>query len=132
MLFAILCTDKTDAGAIRAENRSRHLEYLDGFGEKVLLGGPTLAEDGTTPTGSFLLIEAEDRAAAEDFCTNDPYAKAGLFESVVIKPWRKVIANPLPDCSGLTRTDPAGAKRRPSHQAATSASRSLSARSAAR
>ena len=40
--------------------------------------------------GSLLVMEFADRAAAEDFAKNDPYAKAGLFESVAITPFRKV------------------------------------------
>ena len=35
-------------------------------------------------------VRADNRAAAEAFVADDPYAKAGLFESVTIRPWRKV------------------------------------------
>jgi uncharacterized protein YciI len=39
----------------------------------------------------MLAIEAADRAAAEAFAAADPYAKAGLFASVEIIAWKKVI-----------------------------------------
>jgi hypothetical protein len=42
-------------------------------------------------TGSLLIIDFADRKAAEDFAANDPYNKAGLFESVIIRRWKKVI-----------------------------------------
>jgi uncharacterized protein YciI len=42
------------------------------------------------PCGSMLVVEAADRAEAEAFAAADPYAKAGLFESVVIRPFRAV------------------------------------------
>jgi uncharacterized protein YciI len=42
------------------------------------------------PCGSLLVVEAADRAAAEAFAAADPYAKAGLFESVVVRPFRAV------------------------------------------
>jgi uncharacterized protein YciI len=32
-----------------------------------------------------------DKAAAEDWAANDPYAKADLFQSVTLNPWKKVI-----------------------------------------
>ncbi|MEY4872402.1 MAG: hypothetical protein RLZZ563_1732, partial [Pseudomonadota bacterium] len=32
-----------------------------------------------------------DLAAAQDWAANDPYAKAGLFQSVDIREWKKVI-----------------------------------------
>ena len=40
-----------------------------------------------TPIGSMLVIEAEDRQAAENLAAADPYAIAGLFDSVEIHPW---------------------------------------------
>jgi uncharacterized protein YciI len=40
--------------------------------------------------GSLLVMEFADKQAAEDFAANDPYAKAGLFQSVAITPFRKV------------------------------------------
>jgi uncharacterized protein YciI len=42
-------------------------------------------------TGSILIVEFDDSAGAERFTTDDPYAKAGLFETVTIRPWRKVL-----------------------------------------
>jgi hypothetical protein len=49
-----------------------------------------LSDDGEAMLGSVLVIEAADRAAAEGFAAGDPYAKAGLFESVTIKAFKKV------------------------------------------
>lgn len=40
--------------------------------------------------GSLLVMEFADRKVAEGFAANDPYAKAGLFRSVTITPFRKV------------------------------------------
>jgi uncharacterized protein YciI len=37
--------------------------------------------------GSLFIIEAEDMAAAEAFVADDPYSQAGLFETVVIRPF---------------------------------------------
>ncbi len=94
MLFVILATDRPDAGEIRTANRPAHLEYLKGFGDRIVAGGATLSDDGDGVTGSFLLVEAADRAAVEAFAGNDPFAKAGLFGSVEIRRWRKAIFNP--------------------------------------
>ena len=93
MFFCIFCTDKPGAASIRAENRPAHIEYLKSFGEKIIVGGATLTDDGEGMTGSLLVIDVADRAAAEAFAANDPFAKAGLFQSVEIRRWRKVIFN---------------------------------------
>jgi len=91
MNFVLYCVDKADHGHVRAENRPAHLDYLKGNLERIVIAGPTTSEDGSAMTGSVLVIEAADRAEAEAFAAGDPYAKAGLFESVTIKPFKKVI-----------------------------------------
>jgi uncharacterized protein YciI len=88
MLFALICRDKPGALEIRKANREAHLAYATAHGG-VVFGGPMLDEQGDM-IGSMLALEAEDRAAAEAFAANDPYARAGLFESVEITGFRKV------------------------------------------
>lgn len=91
MLFAITCLDKPNHLEVRLANRAAHLEYARGNLDKMLVGGPLLADDGQTMVGSLLIIDLPDRAAAEALMANDPYAKAGLFDSVVIRPYKKVL-----------------------------------------
>lgn len=90
MLFAIVCTDKPDHQQLRADTRSDHLAYLEEHAEQIVLGGPLPNDEGTAMTGSLLVLDFADRAAAEAFAAGDPYYQVGLFESVVIKPFRKV------------------------------------------
>jgi uncharacterized protein YciI len=89
MLFAITCTDKPGGLDIRRATRPAHLDHLTAHERDLVLVGPLLDAAGQ-PCGSLLVIEAADRAAAEAFAAADPYAKAGLFESVVIRPFRTV------------------------------------------
>ncbi|TIN51131.1 MAG: hypothetical protein E5X95_05360, partial [Mesorhizobium sp.] len=46
------------------------------------------------PDGSLVMIEAPDMAGAQALAAADPYAKAGLFESVEIRPWNWVFQKP--------------------------------------
>jgi uncharacterized protein YciI len=89
MLFAITCTDKPGGLELRMATRPAHLEHLKANERELVLVGPVLDQAGQ-PCGSLLVVEAVDRAAAEAFAAADPYAKAGLFESVVIRPFRTV------------------------------------------
>ena len=89
-MYVITCVDKPDHGAVRKENRPAHLAYLRGVGDTLFAAGPTLTDDASTVTGSVLLVDVADKQAAETFAADDPYAKAGLFESVTIKAWKKV------------------------------------------
>ncbi len=97
MYFVILATDKPDGAPTRADARPAHLAYLKGFGDRIVAGGATLSDDGEGVTGSFLMVDMADRAAAEAFAGGDPFAQAGLFQSVEIRRWRKAIFNPPQD-----------------------------------
>jgi uncharacterized protein YciI len=94
MLFALLCTDKPNSSALRDEVRSKHLAYIQEHIAQVKIAGPFLSEDGAAMVGSLIIIEAADMAAARVFAAADPYAQAGLFVSVEIKPWRWIVGAP--------------------------------------
>jgi uncharacterized protein YciI len=87
MLFALVCTDRPGALDLRLATRANHLAYLETYQDRLVHAGALLDLDGR-PCGSLLVIEVEDRSAAEGFAVADPYAKAGLFESTVIRPFR--------------------------------------------
>jgi uncharacterized protein len=90
MLYIIHCFDKPGHLQVRMDNRPAHVEYLKSFGARLQAAGPTLnAEEQMN--GSLVILDLEDMADAEDFSANDPYAKAGLFEKVIIQPWKKVL-----------------------------------------
>ncbi|MGE4529381.1 MAG: YciI family protein [Rhodospirillaceae bacterium] len=88
MLFAVTCLDKPDSLALRLANRDAHLAFAKA--QPFIIGGPLLSDDGQTMIGSLLVIEAPDRAALDVLLAADPYAKAGLFQSVTIHPYKKV------------------------------------------
>ena len=91
MHFVINCTDKPDHLAVRVENRPAHVEYLKTHDDKIIAAGPILAEDGESMIGSLLIMQFDDLARAEAWTADDPYNKAGLFGSVTITPWKKVL-----------------------------------------
>lgn len=90
MFFVIDCQDKSDHLAIRLENRDAHLTYLKDFEAQLIMAGPFLDADNKM-VGSMLIMEFETHAQAEQFCAADPYTLAGLFNTVQIRPWRKVL-----------------------------------------
>lgn len=90
MLYVIHCFDKKDSLQVRMDNRPEHVAYLKSFGDKLHAAGPTLDTDENM-NGSVVILDLENLAEAEAFAANDPYAKAGLFESVSIQPWKKVL-----------------------------------------
>lgn len=91
MLYVFFCTDKPGHQEVRLANREAHLAYLADHAAQLVSAGPTLDDAGETMTGSVLVMDFEDKAAAENFAASDPYAKAGLFSSVEIRAWKKVL-----------------------------------------
>ncbi|MHA1529814.1 MAG: YciI family protein [Alphaproteobacteria bacterium] len=89
MLYAIICIDKPGAIEIRKANRDAHLSHIGGAGGAIVQAGPFLDPDGEM-CGSLLIYEG-DLAGAEAWAAADPYAAAGLFQSVAIRPWKKVV-----------------------------------------
>ena len=95
MLFAFLCTDKAGALQVRLDTWPEHVDYLKGLNEagKLAFAGPFLDADGK-PNGSLVVVKAETIEEARTMAANDPYAKAGLFETVEVKAWNWVFNNP--------------------------------------
>lgn len=88
MLIALIARDKDGALQTRLDNRTAHLAYIEETGV-VAQAGPLLDEDAMI--GSLIILDVPDMAAAQSWADNDPYAKAGLFKSVELIPWKKVI-----------------------------------------
>jgi uncharacterized protein len=91
MLFIIDCRDKPGHEDVRKDTRQTHLDYLKNFEDHIVVAGPVLSDDGERMIGSLLIVDFADRLLVERFAENDPYAKAGLFESVTIRRWKKVL-----------------------------------------
>ena len=94
MLYIVYQIDGPESPEIRAATRDAHFKYLDEHENILVLGGALLADDGKTRTGSVLIINVEDLAAAEAFSENEPFRRAGLFERVEINRMRRGQWNP--------------------------------------
>jgi uncharacterized protein len=88
--FVIHALDRAGAGDLRVRTRSEHLNYVTRF--DLTFGGPMFDDDGKM-CGSLIVVQVEDRVAAEAFAAGDPYAKAGLFEQVTITAMKPVLGN---------------------------------------
>lgn len=89
-LFAIHALDKPELAALRRETRPEHLAYLGALGGTVFAAGPLIDLEGE-PMGSLLLVDVADRRGAYRIAADDPYSLAGLFATVSITEWRKVL-----------------------------------------
>src|SRR4051795_6856766 len=95
MLFALLCKDKPGHLNGRMDTRPTPVEHLNKLNAEgtLKIAGPFLDDDGK-PCGSLIVVEAESKEAARALADADPYAKAGLFESVDVKAYNWVFNKP--------------------------------------
>lgn len=95
MIYVIICKDKPDGLDLRKQTRPDHVAYLTSLNDNGVLkfAGPFLDDEGTS-RGSLVAVEAENREGAAAIAAEDPYAVAGLFETVEIHPWTWTFNNP--------------------------------------
>lgn len=92
MLFAIHCLYGSDVAAKRQAVYDDHHAYFDNSaaqGVDIKIAGPLVADDGQTPVGSLVVVEAPSRAAAEAFVRGDPYHIHGIWQTVAVNGFLK-------------------------------------------
>ncbi len=89
MRVALICIDKPDALQIRLDTRAAHLAHIAATGV-VEMAGPFLNAEGQM-TGSLIVLNVDALADAQNWAMSDPYSKAGLFQSVTVSEWKKVV-----------------------------------------
>ncbi|HUF19668.1 MAG TPA: YciI family protein [Burkholderiales bacterium] len=93
MPYAIQTRDKPGTAQLRADTRAAHIDYLTKHKDLLLAAGALIEDDGTGGNGGILIVDTDDRAAAEKFIADDPFSRAGLFEKVTVTRWRKAFFN---------------------------------------
>jgi len=98
MLYAIIGEDRADSLADRLAARPAHLERLNALQEegRLILAGPCPAIDSPDPgpagfTGSLIVAEFASLESAKAWADADPYVAAGVYQSVSVKPFKKVL-----------------------------------------
>jgi hypothetical protein len=98
MFYAIVGQDVPDSLDRRLAARPAHLERLHALQQagRLLLAGPFPAIDSNDPgpagfSGSLIVAEFESITAAQIWADADPYVAAGVYASVSVKPFKKVL-----------------------------------------
>lgn len=98
MLYAIISEDVTDSLPLRKSARTAHLARLQALKDegRLILAGPHPALDCEDPgeagfTGSLIVAEFGSLEEAQRWAEADPYIDAGVYQSVQVKPFRRVL-----------------------------------------
>jgi uncharacterized protein YciI len=98
MLYVINSTDVANSLEKRKSARPEHLDRLTQLKNegRLVLAGPCPAIDSNEPgpagfSGSIIIAEFESLQAAQAWADADPFVSAGVYESVSVKPFKKVL-----------------------------------------
>jgi len=98
MLYAIIATDIENTLSKRLQARPDHLARLQALKDagQLILAGPHPAIDSNDPgdagfSGSLVVAEFTTLADAQSWADADPYIKAGVYDQVIVKPFKKVL-----------------------------------------
>ncbi|MGA0960295.1 MAG: YciI family protein [Sedimenticolaceae bacterium] len=98
MLFAIVSQDVENSLPLRKQARPAHIARLEALKEegRLVLAGPNPAIESDDPgeagfTGSVVIAEFNSLADAQSWADTDPYVDAGVYASVSVKPFKKVL-----------------------------------------
>ncbi len=98
MLYAIISEDVADSLPLRTSARPQHIARLQQLRDegRLKLAGPHPAIDSNDPgangfTGSLVVAEFDNLAAAQAWADTDPYVDAGVYANVVVKPFKYVL-----------------------------------------
>ena len=92
MLFVIHGFDKKDNGALRQKTYEAHKAFLNDltpYGVTMVLSGPLTDDRGGQMIGSFMLVDAPNRAHVEAFHHADPFFQAGVWEHITVTAFLK-------------------------------------------
>ena len=98
MWYAIISQDKKNSLEKRKASRPAHLQRLQALQDegRLLIAGPHPAIDSPDPgpagfTGSLIVAEFDSLDDAQHWADLDPYLEAGVYASVSVKPFNKVL-----------------------------------------
>ncbi|OIQ46441.1 MAG: hypothetical protein BM565_11675 [Gammaproteobacteria bacterium MedPE] len=98
MWYMINATDVENSLEKRLAARPAHLARLSELQAqgRLLIAGPTPAIDSEDPgeagfSGSLVVAEFDSLNDAQAWADVDPYITAGVYEKVIVKPFKKVL-----------------------------------------
>ncbi len=97
MFYAIISQDVEDSLEKRKSVRADHIARLQTLQDegRMLIAGPHPKIDSEDPgpagfTGSLIVAEFDSLEDAQAWADTDPYIAAGVYEKVIVKPFKKV------------------------------------------
>ena len=89
MLYAFVLRDAPGMAERRLEVRPAHKAYLGAVADRIAFAGPLL-DDAGAMSGSLLVIDFADRAAALAWLAAEPFTRAGVYGTSEVTAFRNL------------------------------------------
>jgi uncharacterized protein len=82
--FFVYGRDRPGSFDLKMSLNEEHWSFMDKYGDRLIARGPTVTDDGESSTGSLHIVALSGPEAAREFAYEEPYFRAGVFESVLL------------------------------------------------
>lgn len=95
MQFFFYCRDKPGVGETRRALLKEHWAFMRRYVDAMIARGPTTSADGKAVTGSMHIVDLPDADAAWVFAHDDPLAKGGVFEDIMVRRYHNLLGRTM-------------------------------------
>lgn len=94
--FVMIGWDGPQGGERRDRHREQHVDHVrtlerDG---RAVFAGPIRDDENQHSIGVLMVLESPSLDEARELIDRDPYVAGGVFESIIVKPFKQVIPEP--------------------------------------
>ena len=91
MHYAVICIDAEGSGPLREEHMDAHLAHIKSITDKIMVAGPCPPDEEHENGASLFVLEVGSLAEARQTVEADPYNKAGVWKSIIVRDFKAVV-----------------------------------------
>ena len=85
MHCAVICLDAEGSGPLREEHMEAHVAHIKSISDKIMVAGPCPPDAEHENGASLFVLEVGNLAEARKIVESDPYNKAGIWQTVIVR-----------------------------------------------
>ena len=85
MHCAVICLDTEGSGPLREEHMEAHIAHIKSISDKIMVAGPCPPDAEHENGASLFVLEVGNLAEARKIVEADPYNKAGIWQSIIVR-----------------------------------------------
>ncbi len=91
MHCAVICIDAEGSAPLREKHMDAHLAHIKNITDKIAVAGPCPPDEEHENGASLFVLEVSSLAEARQIVEADPYNKAGIWKSIIVRDFKAVV-----------------------------------------